>query len=156
MGSQFENLASTMLFKVRPPLGCLKQTSSEAFIANLSDQTLIITALLPDDADDLRNLVFTILDTDEALGTDPALFKGLDRERTLKPGEVAQLALRKPTVTRHVSLFRVRKEGQASGCFLKYTVDEGASPTPSAITFAGIQNALGKVESIYPHLLYIW
>ena len=171
MGSIFENLASAMRltshfpsdrtpdFGSGSPLGGSRHTSAEAYIVNLSDNGLILTALLPEDSDSHRSLLLGILDHTEAMAGHHGQahsFQELNRERILKPGEVAVLALRKAPAAKHVSLFRVRKEGQPGVCFLKYTVKSLGPNCVAAITHLGTQNTLGKLESAHPHLIYVW
>ena len=161
MGSSFENLAFAMHFTSGSAMGYSRTMPTEAYIANLSDNNLIVTALLPEDADPERSLLVRILDqTEAAIHKDPrepsVSPQELNRERILRPGEVAMLALRKVPKAKHISLFRVRKEGATGLCFLKYTVKVNGHSCLSSIAHLGTQNTLGKLENTHPHLLYIW
>ena len=157
MASTFENLASAMLVTAGSPRGKGRNVAAEAYIVNLSDGGLILTALLPEDSDAHRSLILSILD--QADPAHPAsIGSGLDsnRERILHPGEVAMLALRKPPLRNHTSLFRIRKEGQAGASFLRYSVSVKQNTWASSITRLGTQNPVGRLENALPHLLYVW
>ena len=156
MNSIFKNLTNAMLFNAGSSLDCPRHCSTEVYIANLSDENLTITALLPDDAEQLRSLVFSIIDEYELAQNPTGTLRGADRERTLRPGEVAQLALKKGAGGKHISLFRVRKETQAGSCFLKYTVTIEGNASTGSIVPVGTQDLKGKLENVLPHLLYVW
>jgi hypothetical protein len=150
VGSFLENLAQS-----GGDQGSLRHASQDAFIANLSKETLLLTALLPADATAERRLMLSIMDA-----TDPAMaeadpFQTLKRERTLRPGEVARFSLRSlPDVT-HTSLFRARRQGHAGSCFLKYTVTVAGAKAAATIQIIGTHDKLGQVEQPLPHFLRI-
>ena len=134
--------------------GLLPRRVPEAYLANLSEDNLILTALLPSDATAQRNLVLGILDKDDLtrLGATFPL-NTMNRERVLRPGEVAQITLRQAPTSSHVSLFRVRKERGAGSSFVRYAVEVDGTGT---LTQLGTQECAGRLENVFPHLLYVW
>ena len=150
MGSFLENLAQS-----GGGQGSLRHAATDAYLVNLSGETLLLTALLPEDATAQRRLMVSILDqTDRPLSeTDP--FQTLKRERSLGPGEVAMFSLRTLPGTTHTSLFRARRLGNAGSCFLKYTVTVAGARAAGTIQIVGSQAPLGRVEQPLPHLLRV-
>ena len=129
----------------------------EAYLANLSNEKLILTALLPSDAESHRNLMVGIRERADPtrLGAHFPL-QGMTRERVLQPGEVAQFSLRKAPACTHVSLFRLRKEREAASCFLKYAVEPVAGAPCATLSQLGTQDQAARLENTLPHLVCVW
>jgi hypothetical protein len=126
-------------------------------VANLSDEKITLTALLPDDTEADRNLLFMLLDQPETPpGASAAQPQTAYRELSLEPCEVAMFDLKATPKSNHVSLFRVRKEGAPGSSFLKYSVQVNGGHVMSLVQFVGARSTLTKVESPFPHLLYLW
>ena len=126
----------------------------EAFLANLSPDKLILTALLPSDAEAHRNLVVGVGKRAEGPGpVSLAPLQGMTRERVLEPGDVAQFSLRRLPARPHVSLFRLRKEREAPSSFLKYAVEPAGGST---LTQLGTQDPASRLENTFPYLLCVW
>ena len=130
--------------------------AAEAYLANLGDDNLILTALLPSDATTQRNLVLGILDKDDLSRQDSALPRqDLSRERILAPGEVAQFSLRQAPARTHTSLFRVRKQRDAASAFLSYVVERDGAGGTATLTPLGTPTGSWMLENTFPHLLYV-
>ena len=136
---------------------CAAPRGIEAYLANLSNDKLIITALLPSDAESYRNLMVGVRERNDLQRGD-ALFplQGMTRERVLHPGDLAQFSLRIPTPRPHVSLFRLRKEREAASCFLKYAVEQTGGAPSASLTQLGTQDQAARLENTLPHLLCVW
>ena len=137
-------------------LGVGSDGSGAAYLANLGDDNLILTALLPSDATSHRNLVLGILDRDDLTRLDATFpLQGMNRERVLGPGEVVQFSLRQLPSRTHTSLFRVRKQRDAASAFLKYVVEVNGHGTTAILTRLGTPNGTWTLENTFPHLLYV-
>jgi hypothetical protein len=151
VGSEVESIAARLAgFQTDGSIS--GQPSPEAYLANLSDENVIITALLPADATGHRNLLLGILDRDDLTRLEAVFaLQSLNRERVLAPGEVLQITLRK-LAGRHLSLFRVRKEKSAISSFAKYSVGTDGRAT---LTPLGPREPGDRLETHDPNLLYL-
>jgi hypothetical protein len=99
--------------------------------------------------------VLGILDKDDLTRLDTTFpLQSMNRERVLRPGEVAQFALRMAPGATHTSLFRVRKERDATSSFIRYVVEVDGPVVSGTLTQLGQQNS--SMENPHPHLLYVW
>jgi len=127
-----------------------------AYLANLGTDNLILTALLPSDATESRNLLLGILDRDDLRRLDAAFpLRAMNRERVLGPGEVAQFSLRQAPAGTHTSLFRVRKQRDAASAFLSYVVEGDGQGASATLTRLGKSNGAWALENTRPNLLYV-
>jgi len=127
-----------------------------AYLANLGTDNLILTALLPSDATESRNLLLGILDRDDLGRLDAAFpLRAMNRERVLGPGEVAQFSLRQAPAGTHTSLFRVRKQRDAASAFLSYVVEGDGQGASATLTRLGKSNGAWALENTRPNLLYV-